>query len=155
MLEGITEPPIQEADHTEWMFFLAVAQVYSKKYSQALKSLNAISFDAGLFGVHPALQNYLRIIELIVHWGLGNYEFINHRAKALKYHLKKPGGQRRMEYLLVETLKKMAKLNKETERKSALLELKAGAERLSEEHFSERNFMYYFNLIRWIEVEIN
>ncbi len=154
LLESITVPPIQDADYTEWMFFLAVAQVYSKKYSQALKSLNAISFDASLFGVHPALQNYLRIIELLVHWGLGNYEFINHRAKALKYHLRKPGGQRRMEYLLVESLKKMSKLNKEIDRRNALIQLKKEAESLAEKHFSERNFMYYFNLIRWIEVEL-
>lgn len=153
-LENLDFVPIQNADHTEWMFFLSVAQVFSKRYSQALKSLNEISFNPQLFGVHPALQNYLRILEIIVHWGLGNHEFIAHRAKALRYHLKKPGGSRKMEFLLVETLKKMGKLNKEQERREALLQLKKEAEKLSQESQAERNFMFYFNLPKWIDEEI-
>ncbi|MGQ0828013.1 MAG: hypothetical protein ACT4ON_06430 [Bacteroidota bacterium] len=122
-------------------------------YKQSLIWLNKIT-DHSEQNVRLDLQNFARILKLIVHYELGNELQLPYYVKSVSRYLLK--GQRlfKFETLVLEYIrKKMPKINSAKDLKSAFKELKEKMLILKKDKHEKRAFDY-FDFISWLESKI-
>ena len=118
----------------------------------------ALEYSNGLLN-HPFIQYrsdvhvYCRMLNLIIHYELGNYELLPHIIKSAYRFLLKKGKVYRFEKIILDFLKELRHYSTPKELRSRLIILKNDLLKLYEDPF-EKNVFIYFELMSWFDRKI-
>lgn len=136
-------------------FHLLYAYIYfgSKNYDEALVWLNKL-LDMPKTIVRQDLQSVARIINLIVHFEMGNNLLLESLLRSTYRYLRKQDRFYEFESRILKFIRKSKDMITKREQKTAFVELKAELQILSEKD-SEKAIFRYFNFMAWLDSKIN
>ncbi|NJN78648.1 MAG: hypothetical protein HC803_10260, partial [Saprospiraceae bacterium] len=136
-------------------FHLLYAYIYfgSKDYNEALVWLNKL-LDMPKTIVRQDLQSVARIINLIVHFEIGNNLLLESLLRSTYRYLRKQDRFYEFESRILKFIRKSKDMATKRELKAAFVELKLELEILSEKD-SEKAIFRYFNFMAWLDSKIN
>ncbi len=124
------------------------------EYNKSLYWLNKILNDNESI-LRQDIYSYSRLVNLILHYELGNYDLIDYITKSTSRFLSKRERDTRAEPLLLKYIKKLPRLSDREEELQALFrEMKAELEALFREDKEEQVIMEYFDVISWLDSKI-
>lgn len=136
--------------YNQFYFDLSVLFLFKGEHEQALSYINAL-FQSKYLKHTPSLEPYARMLNIIIHFEIGNYKLLNHLiAAAIKYMKSKNGYYKTEEAILKY-------LNDQTKRKDSDIEmvkmLKKKIEQIQTNKY-EKNSIRYFDYMKWIDNKI-
>jgi hypothetical protein len=136
-------------------FYLLYAYIYfgSKDYNKALVWLNKL-LDMPKTIVRQDLQSVARIINLIVHFEIGNNLLLESLLRSTYRYLRKQDRFYEFESRILKFIRKSKDIITKKEKKAAFVELKVELQILSEKE-SEKAIFRYFNFMAWLDSKIN
>jgi hypothetical protein len=136
-------------------FHLLYAYIYfgSKDYEEASIWLNKL-LDMPKTIVRQDLQSVARIINLIVHFEIGNNLLLESLLRSTYRYLRKQDRFHEFESRILKFIRKSKDLATKRELKVAFVELKVELKILSEKD-SEKAIFRYFNFMAWLDSKIN
>jgi hypothetical protein len=95
------------------------------------------------------IRSYARLFNLIVHYEQGNNELLEYLIRSAYRYLSKTKRDLRIETMILEYLKRLAKLQDRDQVKGLLREMKEKADEIFQDP-KERVFLEYFDLKAWL-----
>jgi hypothetical protein len=131
--------------------FLSAAVYFSlSMYDDSIYHINRI-FNSNAFNLREDIQVSCRIMNLIVHYELGNIGSIEYYIKSTYRYLKKLKKLNMFEQLLFDLLKKTQSVNSEKEIKSLFIQTR---EKLRSAEKEEPGMLQVIDLDAWLESKI-
>jgi len=136
-----------------WYFNFSIICIGAGNYSAANKYLNKIfSMEEGK--VEPVPYCFAKILSLIVHFELGNQDFLEYAVKSTYRFLYKRKKLYKLETLILDFIRKDSpKIDSDKKLKEAFKKLKSNMLNLEKDTFEKAAFDY-FDIISWIESKI-
>ncbi len=136
-------------------FYLLYAYIYFglKDYETASFWLNKL-LDMPKTIVRQDLQSVARVINLIVHFEIGNHLLLESLLRSTYRYLRKQDRFYEFESQLLKFIRKSKDLHTKRDLKAAYANLKLEFELLSEK-VTEKAIFRYFNFMAWIDSKIN
>lgn len=136
------------------LFNYQIACIYfgAGEYKDALQWLNHVLNDNEQ-SLRQDIYSFARLLNLIVHYELGNYDLLEYIIKSTLRFLNKKEKDYKIESVLIKHLRKLVKINMEMERRTAFQKMKAELEELFENPV-ERVLLDYFDVMAWIDAKI-
>jgi len=150
--EKLTEYSLYMDNHRVLIFYYKIASLYfgSGDYEKAIDYLNRIlNWKVDL---RNDLQSYARLLHLIAHYELGNFEILEYLVKSVYRFMAKMENMSLVEEEILKFLRKSLKLNKyqiKAEFEHLLEKLKT----LERNRFETRAFVY-LDVISWLESKL-
>ncbi|MBK8983886.1 MAG: hypothetical protein IPM38_16600 [Ignavibacteria bacterium] len=151
--EGLKKLKHKINKESKILFDYNIAYIYFglKKYEEALKRINEIINDKDL-NIREDIQCFARIMNLLVHFELGNYELIDYIMKSTKRYLSSKNKFNKFESITLTQIRKLIN-DKTTDKKYVYIEWKKELDKISE-NILEINAFEYFDLISWIDSKL-
>ncbi len=140
--------------HSELILYYKIACLYfgNHDFRDALKWLNRI-INSEYQDIREDVHSFARILNLIVHYELGNTDVIEYYIKSTyRYLLKKEDLQRFQKYIL-EFIKGLSKDITQQELMVNFKDLREKLLELEKSRFDKRAFVY-FDIISWLDSKI-
>ena len=136
------------------LFNYHIACIYfgAGEYKDALQWLNHVLNDNEQ-SLRQDIYSFARLLNLIVHYELGNYDLLEYIIKSTLRFLNKKEKDYKIETVLIKHLRKLVKINMEMERRSAFQKMKSELEELFENPV-ERVLLDYFDVMAWLDAKI-
>ncbi len=129
------------------IFFGAEQYVRALEYSNSLLNHPFIAYRAD---VHM----YCRILNLIIHYELGNFDLLPYILKSVYRFLYQKGNLFKFERIILDFLKSLKSSITDQELKKRLVLLRKDLIKLNDDPF-EKNAFPYFELLSWFDRKIN
>ena len=137
-----------------------VSYLYSKSYSyfgvgdyrKSLNVLNEILNDSKQ-NIRKDLYCFARILNLMIHYELENYDYLEYLIKSTQRYLSKYERDYQIEDTVILFIRKLAKVQKQEDKDKVLLEMEKEIRQLLNVH-QERIILEYFNIEAWIDSKI-
>ena len=135
------------------MFYIAAARIEEKKFHKALDAVNRLL-------VHPLLNKksdyecYIRILNLIVHFELKNYDLLRHLVLSTYRYLSRHEKLFKTELVILDFLRKMPEVKNDDDLKYYFKMFSGRLQKLKNDKY-ERNAFEYFDLLKWVSSKIN
>ena len=140
--------------HRVMVFYYKIAYLYfgNREYNKALDFLNDI-IHLKVGHLREDLQCYARLMQLLVHFELGNYELLEYLCNSVQRFLLK---MKELNSLPMETLKFFRKIIKKPfgERDNAFLSFQKQLLKISKDPF-EKRALIYLDIVTWVDSKIN
>lgn len=121
------------------------------KFGEAIDYLNKIiNLKAG--HLREDIQSYARLLNLLAHYELGNYELLEYLEKSVGRFYGKMENQNRVQMEVLSFIRKKMKSNP-SESRSLLEALKESLEKLEQDRFEKRSFIY-LDAMAWVESKL-
>jgi len=133
-------------------FTILKCRILEKNFSQALKSAN-------LLLSHPFLskradyETYTKILNLIIHYELGNYSLLKYLMISTYRYLYKHAKKFRLETVVLEFIRKVPEVKSDDGLRYNFLRFKKKLEKLKNDDY-EKNAFEYFDFLEWINGKI-
>lgn len=133
-------------------YYIIVYHILAGDYNNALKSSNSLLS-------HPLIEkredyfSYLKILNLIIHFEFGNFKLLGYLVKSTYRFLYKRSKLYRLEYLIMDFLRKLTEIRNEDDLRFSLISLKKKMDVLKNDPY-EKNAFVYFDFLRWLEPKI-
>ena len=139
----------------EIVFYYNIAYMYmgSGEYNKSLVWLNKILNSTDV-DIRQDILSFARILNLIVHYELGNNDIIEYTVKSTYRFLYSRKRLYKFETVLLNFIRNLPKSFTQTKVLSSFTDLKRELIKISENSF-ERKALEYFDLISWLESKIN
>lgn len=143
---------IKASRKLSYLYTLAYVYLACGLPKEALQYVNKIlnEYDAAL---RPEIHAFARILNLIIHFELGNYRVIHYAAESTNRYLKKRDRLFRLENYLLKCFKKLSNTHSRNKRVKIFEECKHHINEILTDDF-ERRALLYFDLMRWVEAQI-
>lgn len=134
-------------------FTIIKCRILEKNFSQALKSVN-------LLLAHPLLnkradyETYTKILNLVIHYELGNYSLLKYLMISTYRYLYKHEKKFRLETIVLEFIRKAPDLKSEEGLRFGFIRFKKKLEKLKNDEY-EKNAFEYFDFLEWINSKIS
>ena len=133
---------------------------YSKSYSyfgigdfkKALHYLNDVLND-NVQNLRQDIFSFSKLLNLIIHYELGNYDFIEYEVRSTNRYLVKHERDFKIEIVCVQYIRKLAKMHIEKNRVELLQKMKIEIDKLLKDH-NESVILEYFNISAWIQSKL-
>ncbi|MGQ0827282.1 MAG: hypothetical protein ACT4ON_02685 [Bacteroidota bacterium] len=134
-------------------FYYAVGVLYLniKEYKKALLWVNKVLDNSD---VAPAIQPAIRIMNIAIHYKLGNWEILEHPIRSAYRFLKKGERIYECETTFLRYMKKISRIDSKKESTCVLMDLRKKLFQIFENPY-EKNALAYFDIIFWIDNEID
>ncbi|MBI2270607.1 MAG: hypothetical protein HYU69_09680 [Bacteroidetes bacterium] len=133
---------------------LALCYFSLKRYRETLKQLNIIISKSDNNNLRMDVQGMAKILVIIVHYELKNYELLPYLIKQTKNYLKKKHLLFEFEKIMLNFFGKVAPvLSEGNEKSSAFIELKKEALRIFRDPV-EAKVLNFFDFVSWIDSKI-
>lgn len=140
---------------------MEVLLTYSKSYSyfgigdfkKSLQYLNEVLND-NTQNLRQDIYSFSRLLNLIIHYELGNYEFLEYEVRSTNRYLSKHNRDFKIETVCISHIRKLAKAHIDVNRIEILEEMKVEIDGLLKDH-NERVILEYFNICAWIHSKLN
>jgi len=144
---------LNEEHYSVFYFGIAYSYFGAGHYRNALKWINKLINESDI-AMRPDINCMARIINLIVHYELGNEELLQSLVKSTYIFLHKHKRLYKFEDVLLQFIrKKLASVIDHRELMDAFRELHTELKRVSEDPFENKQ-MEEFDLISWLESKI-
>lgn len=117
-------------------------------FSEALKYSNILSAHP-LLNKRADIESYLKILNLIIHFELGNLDLLKYLLVSTYRFLYKKKKLYRLELLIMEFIRRLPKITTEDDLIFSFGKLKKQLELLKNDDY-EKNAFEYFNFLEWI-----
>lgn len=134
------------------MFYIVKCRIMEGKFSAALKAAN-------MLGSHPLLskradfESYLKIMNLIIHFELKNFELLRYLLISAYRFLYKREKLFKVELLVLEFIRKLPKVKNEHELSFLFNRMQRELKELKSDKF-EKNAFEYFDLYQWVSSKV-
>lgn len=140
---------------------MEVLLTYSKSYTyfgigdykKALFYLNEVLND-NVSNLRQDIYSFSRLVNLIIHYELGNYEFLEYEVRSTNRYLSKHEREYKIEHVCIQYIRKLAKEHIEANRIEILELMQNEINELLKDHH-ERVILEYFNIAAWIKSKLN
>ena len=122
-------------------------------YKKALQYVNQVLNDNEQ-NLRQDIYSFLRLFNLVLHFELENYDFLEYVIKSTNRFLNKQERDFEAESVCIKYIKKLAKTNSNSEKTTILTQLKKELNDL----FVDKNegvLLEYFNITAWVDSKIN
>ncbi len=144
---------ISKEQYVSFCYYSAVSHFAQEDYKKALNLINEVLNDNEQ-NLRQDIYNFARMMNLIIHYELENYDFIDYVIKSLNRYLNKQERKQETEFLLIKAIRKLAKNPSAVEKQHIFEDLKLKLEELfANKH--ERVVMEYFDLLAWVNAKLN
>ncbi len=133
------------------LFEYNIAYVYfgTGRFDEALKWTNLIINNKELT-IRDDIQCFARILNILIHFELGNYDLIEYIIKSTRRYLSNKNTLNRFELTVLSHIRKLINTKTEKEQRVIFDEWKHELESMSSD-FLEIRALEYFDFISWIE----
>ncbi len=121
-------------------------------YKKALSTLNSVLNDNEQ-KLRQDIYSFARIFNLIIHFELENYEFLEYVIKSTNRYLSKHDRDYEIENAVIRHIRKLSKSSGNTQRLEILEKMKTEIDVLMKDQ-QERIILEYFHLPAWIDSKI-
>lgn len=134
------------------LFNIVKCRILEKNYTAALKAVNELL-------AHPFLdkradyESYSRILNLVIHYELGNFELLKYLLVSVYRYLYKREKKYRLETVLLDFIRKISEVKNDDMLKFSLTSLKKQLEILKNDEY-EKNAFEYFDFLEWVAGKI-
>ncbi|MBL8016885.1 MAG: hypothetical protein JNK43_06420 [Ignavibacteria bacterium] len=135
------------------MFYIVKCRIQEGKFTAALKASNALSSHP-LLGKRADYESYLRIMNLVIHFELKNFELLRYLLISVYRFLYKREKLFKVELLVLEFIRKLPKVNSEHELSFLFNRMYKELEKLRNDKF-ERNAFEYFDFFQWVSSKVS
>jgi hypothetical protein len=134
-------------------FTIIKCRILEKNFSQALKSAN-ILLAHPLLGKRADYETYTRILNLIIHFELGNYSLLKYLMISTYRYLYKHKKKFRLETVVLQFIRKIPDVKTDEGLRYSFTRFKKKLEKLKKDEY-EKNAFEYFDFLEWINGKIN
>jgi tetratricopeptide (TPR) repeat protein len=130
------------------MFYISVTLIEEKKFTKALSAINRML-------MHPMLSKksdyecYIKILNLVVHYELKNYELLRHLVLSTYRYLCRHQKLFKTEELVIDFIRKMPNVKSEDDLNYFFGVFAVKLSKLKKDKY-EKNAFEYFDLERWV-----
>jgi hypothetical protein len=136
----------------ECMFLVVKFYFYSKEFDKALERNNKL-LSHPISKYREDIYSYSKLMNLLIHYELGNFELLEYLIDAIKKHLGNNKELYKTEMKVIEMMKKTILLKPGIYRKDKITEIERNIIELKRTHGSKT--FYYFDLLSWIEEKLS
>ena len=122
------------------------------EYKKALQYLNEVLNDNEQ-NLRQDIYSFSRLFNLVIHFELGNYDFLEYVIKSTSRYLNKQERDYQVELIFIKYLRKLAKSQSEVVQNEIFEELSKELAPLLKDH-NERVVLEYFNVEAWVESKL-
>lgn len=133
-------------------FNVAYLEFGLENYKSALAELNFLLNDNEQT-LRQDLYSFARILNLLIHFELSNYEYLEYILKSTNRYLKKVEKDYKIELVIVKYIQRLIRTDLQNQ-KSIFISMKKDVDLLFKVH-EERVVQEYFDLTAWIESKIS
>lgn len=152
--------------HPEYEGKISKEQEVLFKYHKAISYFGVGDFKAALSYINDVLNDneqnlrqdiysFARIFNLVVHFELENYDFLDYVIKSTNRYLNKQSRAFDAEGVVIKHIRKMAKVMSNTEKIEVVSSLKSELIELMEQDPHEKVLLEYFDVFAWIASKLN
>lgn len=136
------------------LFHYHIANIYfgAGEYKDALHWINSV-LNENEQSLRQDIYGFARMINLIIHYELGNHDLLEYIIKSTLRFLNKKEKDYKVESVIVKHLRKLVKITMEMERREAYQKMKNELEELFENPM-ERVLLDYFDILSWLDSKI-
>lgn len=136
----------------EIRFNIVKCNLLAGNYSEALKSSNSLNSHPLLYK-RADLESYHKIINLIIHFELRNFELLRYRLISVYRYLYKREKLFKLEQLILDFIRKLPKALDEDDMRFMFIKLKRELKKIAADKY-ERNVFGYFDFAQWIDSKL-
>ncbi len=136
----------------EMLFTIAKVYFYSGDLDQASDWVNRIVFDDNPHAADDVIC-FARILNLLIHFDLGNYDFLKYEIKSTRRFLLKKKRLFLVEDLVLRYLNRLIGIRDEEKKMEVLISFREKMEQTLTQEF-EGNTKSYLNLLNWLQSKI-
>ncbi len=125
----------------------------AQEYKKALHHINEVLNDNEQ-NLRQDIYSFARLLNLLIHFELGNLDFMDYVIKSTNRYLNKQEKDYRIENIFIKNIRKLSKIVNNYERIQIFESMKEEIDELLKDH-SERVIMEYFNVSAWIESNLS
>lgn len=154
VMEQIKVHQLSMDQHRVLVFYYKIASLYfgSGDNEMAIEYLNKI-INLKIGNLRADIQCFARILHLIAHFELKNYELTDYLIKSVYHFIEKNKDLSLVMEEILSFLKKLSQLNAR-EIRPAFQQLKERLELIAQNPYERRSFLY-LDVISWLESKIN
>lgn len=146
-------PSMHKEQLLELQFSLCCVYFGAGEVNKALFWLNKVLNDNER-SLRQDIYGYARIVNLVVHFELGNYDLLEYITRSTQRYLNKVQRADRMEVLLIDHVKKLARAKVPAKRQELFLALRDQMTALLKEP-NEDLVLKYFDLMAWVNSKLD
>lgn len=154
ILEGIERYDNKINNEEVMLFYYNISRVYfgAGDYKSALKYINMVLNDSET-GLREDVYTFARLVNLIIHFELGNYDLLDYTLKSTKRFVAKNMKNYKFETVFLKGFKKLLK-NKDADAMGKLyVSFKNELEQVMEDPY-EKAANEYFDFLSWLDANI-
>lgn len=144
---------INKEQEIQFLYNLAYANFGIGEYKNALSCLNEVLNDNEQ-NLRQDIYSFARLFNLIIHYELENFDFLEYVAKSTNRYLNKTERDYKIESVFVKQIKKLAKANSSIHTLEILETIQQEISELMKDH-QERVVLEYFNIEAWLDSKLN
>ena len=122
-------------------------------YKKALSFVNEVLNDNEQ-NLRQDIYSFARIFNLVLHYELENYDFLEYVVKSTNRYLSKQGRDFEAENRIIKYIRKLAKVNSAVDKQEIFMALKQELDEVLDDHH-EKVLLEYFDIQAWINSKIN
>lgn len=122
------------------------------EYDNSLKWINEIMNDKEL-NIREDIQCFARILNLLVHYELGNYDLIEYIMKSTRRYLSNKNKLHKFELIILSYIRKLINAKLDDDKTFIFIEWKKELSSISDD-ILEINAFEYFDFISWLDSKI-
>lgn len=151
--QTIFEDKISKEQEILLTYAKAMAFFGVSDFKRSLSYINVVLNDNEQ-NLRQDIYSFARIVNLVIHYELENYDFLEYVIKSTNRYLNKQDRNFQTETLFIKHVRKLAKLMSHSERVEILEKLQAELNELFVDHH-EQVILEYFDINAWVNAKIN
>jgi len=155
-LEGILvkyKDKLQIDTELSILYHITICRIEEKNFTKALTAANEL-LDHPLLEKRSDYECYIRIVYLVIHFELQNYELLRHLLVRTYRYLRKHEKFFKTEQLIIEFIRKLQKVKTDDDLNFNFRTLSKKLIQLRNDKY-EKNAFEYFDLLKWVDGKIH
>lgn len=124
-----------------------------EKYNRSLKWLNE-ALNLTQAGHREDITLMLRVLEILLHFELGNMDLVEYRLKSLYRYLSTKPEEHHTESVFITYIRKMTGVQGREQLRDLFTGMKVAIEEVQREHPKEKRYLAQLNLVAWLQGKI-
>jgi len=136
------------------LFYYNISRAYigAGDYKDALKYINIVLNDSES-GLREDVYAFARLVNLIIHYELGNYDLLDYTLKSTRRFVTKSQRNYQFETVFLKDFRKLLKVKNTLNNKALFVDFKASLQKVLEDPY-EQAANEYFDFISWLDSKI-
>ncbi len=154
ILRGLDEYDIKINNEEVMLFYYNISRVYfgAEDYKSALKYINLVLNNSET-GLREDVYTFARLVNLVIHYELGNYDLLDYTIKSAKRFVAKSQKNYKFENVFLKDFKKLLKIKDAETMQQLFKDFKNELNEVLKDPY-EQAANEYFDFISWLDSKI-